>query len=166
MSAMLSAPAPIAAQRSPSQTSVPVKPATQSVTGKLIIVKLHHNQYALDLYADRLTAQGYDVITTSTYADALDAAHRYHPALIIVHDDPEAQVDAVRWLEIQHTDRVPALAMTPLIMLADSARVPFLRTQELPDRVIVLRNRADTLNQLTHTVQRVLRVWGLNLERA
>ena len=166
MSAMPSTSAPSIAQRSPSQPAIPAKPAPQSAKGRLVIVKLHHNQYALDLYADRLTAQGYSVITTSTYADALDAAHRYHPVLIIVHDDLESDIDAVRWLEIQHTDRVPALAMTPLIMLADSDRIAALRIQELPDRVIVLRNRADTLNQLTRTVQRLLRVWGLDTERA
>jgi hypothetical protein len=166
MSAMPSASVPISAQRPTPPTSIPVKPATQPGTGKLIIVKLHHNLYALDLYADRLSTQGYEVITAPTYDEALEAVHHHHPALIIVHDDPDKQVDAVRWLEIQHTDRSSALAMIPLIILADNARVPALRTQELPDRVIVLRNRADTLNQLTRTVKRLLRVWGLDLERA
>jgi hypothetical protein len=56
--------------------------------------------------------------------------------------------------------------MIPLIVVADSDRVPALRVQELPDRVVVLRNRADTLNQLTRTVQRLLRIWGFDTTRA
>ena len=134
----------------------------QTALSRAVIVKLHHNLYALDLYSDRLHTQGYTVITADNYQNTLDAVHRYHPALIIVHDDPSSDVDAAHWLEMQHTDRVAALTMTPLIILADSERAAVLRVQELPDRVIVLRNRADTLNQLTRTVQRTLRVWGLD----
>jgi hypothetical protein len=136
--------------------------APQTALSRAVIVKLHHNSYALDLYTDRLHTQGYTVITADNYKDMLSAVHRYQPALIIVHDDPSADVDAVHWLEMQHTDRVVALAMTPLIILADSERAAVLQVQELPDRVIVIRNRADTLNQLTRTVQRTLRVWGLD----
>ncbi len=140
--------------------------AAQSQARQVLIVKLHNNLYALDLYADRLGAQGYTVFNTSTYGAALDAVHKYHPTLIVVLDDPDAQVDAVQWLERQHTDPNAALAMTPLIILANAARVPELRVQELPDRVIVLRNRADTLNQMTRTVRRLLNVWGLDASQS
>ena len=134
----------------------------QTALSRAVIVKLHHNMYALDLYTDRLHTQGYTVITADNYKNTLDAVYRYRPALIIVHDDPASDVDAVKWLEMQHTDRIAALAMTPLIILADSHRAEELRVQEMPDRVIIIRNRADTLNQLTRTVQRTLRVWGLD----
>lgn len=137
-------------------------PSPQTALNRAVIVKLHHNLYALDLYSDRLQTQGYSVVSADSYAAMLDAVHRNRPALIIVHDDPAAGVDAVHWLELQHNDRVAALAMTPLIILADAERANQLKVQELPDRVIVLRNRADTLNQLTRTVQRTLRVWGLD----
>jgi len=134
----------------------------KAALSRAVIVKLHHNLYALDLYTDRLHTQGYTVITADNYQNTLDVVHRYQPALIIVHDDPASDVDAVHWLELQHTDRIAALTMTPLIILADSERAALLQVQELPDRVIVIRNRADTLNQLTRTVQRTLRVWGLD----
>src|SRR5579859_8183970 len=127
MSAMPSASAPVSAQQPTPQTSIQAKPVRQPGTGALIIVKLHHNLYALDLYADRLSAQGYSVMTVPTYDEALELVHRYHPALIIVHDDPDLQIDAVQWLEMQHTDRLPWLAMIPLIILADGGRVPALR---------------------------------------
>ena len=68
----------------------------------------------------------------------------------------------MRWLELQHNDRFSWMAMTPLLILADAARVPYLRLEELPDRVVVVQRRADTLNQLTHTVKYLLRVWDLD----
>ncbi|GEM_PF-1217413 len=126
-----------------------------------VIVKLYNNNYTLDAYSDRLHSQGYEVINTNNYTGALEMAREYHPALIVAQDDPAANIDAIRWLELQHSDHDPVLAMTPLIIVADAARMSVLRTEELPDRVIVLQNRADTLNQLTRTITRVLRVWGL-----
>ena len=45
-----------------------------------------------------------------------------------------------------------------MLILADQERVPLLKTEELPDRVIVLPRRADTLNQLTRTVKRLIRL--------
>lgn len=137
-------------------------PLSYVETRHALIVKLFNNNYALDPYSDRLHSQGYEVINTTSYSAALEMAHEYSPALIIVQDDPASNVDAVRWIELQHMDRVSALAMTPIIILADAARVTFLRIEELPDRVIILQNRADTLNQLTRTVKRVLSVWGLD----
>lgn len=129
---------------------------------RTIIIQLYNNTYALDPYGDRLHSQGYDVINTTNYANALKAAHEFNPALIVVHDDPDKGVDAVHWIEMQHTDRVAALAMTPMIILADASRLTTLRAQELPDRIIVLQRRSETLNQLARTVKRVLRVWGLD----
>ena len=79
--------------------------------------------------------------------------------LVVVYDDPEGKIDAVHWLEMQHTDPLPRLAMTPLLVLADANRVPDLRKEELADRVVVLQRRADTLNQLTRAVKRLLNVW-------
>ncbi len=129
---------------------------------RTIIIQLYNNTYALDPYGDRLHSQGYDVINTTNYASALKAAHEFSPALIIVHDDPDKNVDSIHWIELQHTDRVATLAMTPMIILTDAARVPLLHGEELPDRIIVLQRRSETLNQLTRTVKRVLHVWGLD----
>ncbi len=126
-----------------------------------LILKLYRNPYSLDPYSDRLNSQGYEVLNASTYQVGLEMARESRPALIVAHDNPTDGIDALRWLELQHTDRVAALAMIPLIILADAARVPDLRREEQPDRVVVLQNRADTLNQLTRTIKHVLRVWGL-----
>jgi len=127
-----------------------------------LIVKLYHTGYSLDPFADRLFSHGYDVINTSDYNGTLKAAHETPPALFIVHDDLANGVDALRWLELQHMDRDTRLAMTPLVILTDGARLPTLRPDAQPDRVILLQNRADTLNQLTRTVKRTLRVWELD----
>ncbi len=129
---------------------------------KTCILKLYNADYTLDPYTDRLVSQGYEVVNVHQYDEALLAAHRCHPALIVVYDDPATDVDAVHWLEIQHTDRESWMAMTPLLILADASRVPALRIEEIPDRVVVLQRRADTLNQLTRAVKRLLRIWQLD----
>jgi hypothetical protein len=127
-----------------------------------LIVKLYHTTYTLDPFADRLFSHGYDVTNTNNYSGTLKAARESHPALIIVHDDLAGGVDAAVWVGMQHSDRDARLAMMPLIILADGARLPILRAEAQPDRVILLQNRADTLNQLTRTVKRTLRVWELD----
>ncbi len=129
---------------------------------KMCILKLYNADYTLDPYADRLISQGYEVVNAHHYDEALSEAHRCHPALIVVYDDPATDVDAVHWLEMQHMDREAWMAMTPLLILADASRVPTLRIEELPDRVVVLQRRADTLNQLTRAVKRLLRIWQLD----
>ncbi len=128
---------------------------------KTCILKLYNADYTLDPYADRLSSQGYEVVNVRSYEEALEAAHRCHPALIVVYDDPATDVDAVHWLELQHSDREAWMAMTPLLVLADTTRVPDLQVEELPDRVVVLRRHADTLNHLTRAVKRLLRIWQL-----
>jgi len=146
----------------------PAPATTQTVIHprQVVIVKLLHTSFALDLYSDRLTTQGYAVLNMTSYSAAIETARRYRPAVIVVHDDPAEGIDAARWIELQHTDQVAALAMTPLIILASPARALELRPQELPDRVVIVRNRADTLNQLTRTIQRLLRIWGLDAEKS
>ncbi len=125
------------------------------------ILELCNTGTTLDLYSDRLTSNGYQVVSAYNYDEALNMAHEQRPALILVYDDPSTNIDAVRWLELQHSDRMPQLAMTPLLILADAARVPTLRIQELPDRVVVILRRADTLNNLSRTVKYLLNLWQL-----
>lgn len=122
------------------------------------ILKLYNTSYTLDPYHDRLASQGYKVIDATNYHVALDLAHEFYPSLIMVYDDPDSNIDALKWLELQHTDRFSWMATTPLLILSDPARIPLLRTEEQPDRVIVLQLRADTLNQLTRTVKRLLQI--------
>ncbi len=131
-----------------------------------LIVKLSHSGYSLDPYADRLYSHGYDVINTTNLSSTAKAAREFHPALLIVQDDPAGGVDVLNWLVAQHTDADTAVAMIPLVIIADAARVGLLRHEEQPDRVVVLMNRADTLNQLTRTVRRTLRAWGMEMPPA
>src|SRR5205085_5157312 len=107
-----------------------------------------------------LKSQGLEVVSANNYDEALKLAHECRPALVVVYDNPEGNVDAIHWLEMQHTDQ-PDLAMTPLLILADANRVPELQVEELPDRVVVVQRRADTLNQLTRAVKRLLKVWQI-----
>jgi hypothetical protein len=128
---------------------------------KTCILEVYNTDYTLNPYSDRLTSQGYEVVHASSYDEGIKQAHACHPALIVVHDDPNANIDAAHWLELQHYDRIGELAMTPLMILADSARVPALHVEEIPDRVVVIPRRADTLNQLARTVKHLLRTWQL-----
>jgi CheY-like chemotaxis protein len=121
------------------------------------ILKLFNVPFTLDPYHDRLISQGYEVANTSTYAEALAYAHERQPALIIVYDETDSGIDALEWLRLQHTDRFSWMATTPLIILADAVRVDMLKHEELPERVIVLQRRADTLNHLTRIVNQLLR---------
>jgi CheY-like chemotaxis protein len=124
---------------------------------RIRILKLFNVPFALDPYHDRLISQGYEVANVSSYQEALDYAHEYQPSLFIVYDDSDSGIDALEWLRLQHTDRHGWMATTPLIILADALRVDMLKHEELPDRVIVLQRRADTLNHLTRIVNQLLR---------
>lgn len=126
------------------------------------ILKLYNTPYALDPYRDRLTSQGYDVLDGSNYRESIALAHRHHPHLFLVYDDPESGIDALEWIALQHWDRFGWMATTPLLILADSSRLEALKTEELPDRVVVLQRRADTLNQLTRMVKYLLHANGLD----
>ncbi|MBX3082139.1 MAG: hypothetical protein KF716_10945 [Anaerolineae bacterium] len=135
-------------------SALPVTLKDASINGR--ILELNNTNYTLDPYHDRLESVGFDVIDATTYADGLAFAHTHRPDLIIVHDDPAAGVDAVKWLEMQHNDRQSWLATTPLLILADTTRAAELRIHELPDRVVMVLRRSDTLNQVTRTVKQML----------
>jgi hypothetical protein len=151
-------PLPTTGHSAPDSKPIP----TVGSAWRPLILKLYHTHYSLDPYADRLYSHGYDVVNTLNYLSTLKAAREFHPAMIIVHDTPAEDVDALEWIGCQHGDHDPHLAMIPLVILAEAARVPTLKIEALPDRIIILQNRADTLNQLTRTVKRTLRVWGLD----
>jgi hypothetical protein len=138
----------------------------QSNPWRAVIVKLYNTTYTLDPYSDRLNSLGYDLVNTTSYANTLKAARELRAALIIVHDDPNSGIDAIKWIEMQHMDPSPALPMMPTIVVCDLGRLATLRIEEIPDRVIVLQNRADTLNQLARTVKRILHVWELDQSEA
>ena len=142
-------------------SAIPIR-QTQPVPKRPVILEIANTGNTLDVYGDRLASQGYEIVSAANYDDALKSAHQVEPVLILVYDDPTNNIDALRWLEIQHMDRKPRLAMVPLLILADSARVPYLHFEELPDRVVVLQRRSDTLNQLTRAVKRLLRIWELD----
>jgi DNA-binding response OmpR family regulator len=133
---------------------IPLKDA--SIHGR--ILELYNASYALDPYHDRLASVGYDVINASSYAEALTLAQHRQPELIIVYDNPDGGIDALKWLEMQHTARLGWLAAVPLMILADASRAAELRPHELSDRVTVVLRRSDTLNQLSRTVKRLLNV--------
>jgi DNA-binding NtrC family response regulator len=137
-------------------SAIPIRREQQEA--QFCILEVCNTGNTLDPYSDRLKLQGYEVISANNYEEALRDARECHPVLVVVYDEPETNIDAIRWLELQHTDRDPQLATTPLLILADQARVPTLRAEELPDRVIVLPRRSDTLNQMTRTVKRLLRL--------
>ncbi len=101
---------------------------------RICILELCNTGNTLDLYSDRLSSLGYEVVSTTNYDEAVKLAHQCHPSLVVVYDDPATNIDAVRWIEMQHMD----------------------------SRVVVLQRRADTLNQLTRMVRQLLHVWQLD----
>src|SRR5262249_55391438 len=140
-------------------SAIPIRQPRQAAARQYIL-EISNTGNLLDLYGDRLTSQGYEVLTATNYADALKLARQNQPCIIVVYDDPATNVDALRWLEMQHTDSQPQLAMIPLLILADAARLPILKAEQMADRVVVLQRRSDTLNQLTRAVKHLIRVWG------
>lgn len=126
-------------------------------TKRIRILKLFNMPYTLDPFEDRLISQGYHVHNAENYSAAIAMAHEERPALIIVYDSPDHGVDAFEWIRRQHTDRFGWMATTPLIILADGDRAAHLKSEELPDRIMVLRRHADTLNTLTRLTNRLLR---------
>jgi hypothetical protein len=136
-----------------SALAVPLR--EESLSGR--IVKLFHSTYPLDPYHDRLVSVGYQVFDASLYADALKIAYAQRPDLILVFDAPHTGIDALHWIELQHNDLRAWLAVTPLMIIAEADRMPVLQLEALPDRVVVMQRRADTLNQLTRMVKYVLK---------
>jgi response regulator RpfG family c-di-GMP phosphodiesterase len=126
------------------------------------ILKVNNPAYTLDPYHDRLVSMGYEVIEASSYDEGITLAQQHQPELVVVYDDPATGFDALVWLDKQHNDRFGWVATTPLMILADASRSSELRIEELPDRVVILQRRADTLNQLTRMVRRLLNAnrWG------
>jgi hypothetical protein len=137
-------------------SALPLTLRDASIQGR--ILKLYNKTFTLDPYHDRLASIGYDVIDAANYADALVLAHRQRPDLFVVYDDPAAGIDALVWLDAQHNDRYSWMATTPLMILADAGRAAELHKHELPDRVVVVLRRADTLNQLARAVKRMLKI--------
>ncbi len=117
------------------------------VTPRPLIIKVDATRYRQDKFTDRLIEAGYQVVKAKTIKDGIKLARRSKPSLIIAVDNPEAGIKADTWLEIQHSDVEPTLALTPLLIVADSQRANRLRVHELPDRVKVIQRpiQPDTL---------------------
>src|SRR5688572_27844038 len=98
-------------------SAIPLRSEKMPDTEKLVILELCNTGNTLDLYSDRLSSQGYAVLSANNYQDGLTLARQYEPALIVVYDQPDTSIDSVEWLQLQHSDIKPQLAMTPLLIL-------------------------------------------------
>jgi hypothetical protein len=127
----------------------------------LFLLKIYSASYALDPYQDRLESLGFRILNSHNHHEALELALRHRPAMVLVQDDLANGIDALIWLDLQHAQSVGWLATVPLIILATEDRLPVLLREQLPDRVVVLQRRADTLNRLTQTARALLRAWSL-----
>lgn len=110
---------------------------------RLTIIKLDNSYYLRDRWRDRLTEAGFQVIRARDYQDGLRLARRIHPDLIFLVDDQPRGMDAIEWIELQHTDQDGVLALTPLLILAGRKAGAEVRLQELPDRVRLLLRPID-----------------------
>lgn len=121
------------------------------------ILEVNKTAYTLDPYADRLNASGFVVTVADSIDKGLQTARDLYPGVIVVYDDPQSGLDALDWIKAQHYARESWLATLPLIVLADAARMDTLRIERIPDRVIVLQRKSDSLNQLTRYVKYLTR---------
>jgi CheY-like chemotaxis protein len=123
------------------------------------ILKVDHSRALLDRWRDWLVDGGYHVIRARSFKDGVRLARRVHPNVIIVMDDPKNDLDAIEWLELQHADADPVLAMTPLLIIADARQNDEVRLQELPDRVRVVV-RPLSPDTLIHAVRHLISAWS------
>lgn len=127
-------------------------------TPRLAILKIDNSHYAFDRYRDKLMDAGYQVIRAANFKEAVRLARRAHPNLILLLDNQKIGLDAVEWVEIQHADADPALAMIPLLILVYPGQVAEVRLQELPDRVQTLQ-RPIEMDTVLESIKKMIEVW-------
>lgn len=118
-----------------------------------LLVKIDVNHYRIDTLSAALIEAGFQLVKAASVKEGLKLARRCHPNLILALDNPQADVDAARWLEMQHSDPEGSLVMTPLLILADEKRIERLKIHELPDRVKVLSLKTPAHELVWHVHQ-------------
>lgn len=129
-----------------------------SVPPRSLVVKIDATHHRSDRYSKHLIDNGFQVVNASTIKDGIKLARRCRPDLIIAVDNQKSRLDAGKWLEIQHSDSEPTLAMTPLLIVADAGRAERLRLHELPDRIKVL-SRPLAPEALIDEANQILLAW-------
>ncbi|NDJ85185.1 MAG: hypothetical protein GYB66_04815 [Chloroflexi bacterium] len=129
-----------------------------SVVPRPLVMKIDARPPRLDLAGERLIEAGFQLVKAASIKEGIRLARRCNPHLIVTVDNPRRGFDAVQWLEQQHSDTSVALAMTPLVVLADEYRVDRLAIHELPDRVRILTQPVNP-EQLLAEVRQILSVW-------
>jgi DNA-binding response OmpR family regulator len=124
-----------------------------------LIVKIDPIHHRKDALADMLIEAGFQVARASSIKEGIKLARRCKPNLIVTVDNSKAGVDAVKWLELQHSDSEVGLAMTPLLILAEFHRSERLHIHELPDRVKVLLKSVPP-HELLAAIRQTLAVWS------
>ena len=124
-----------------------------------LIVKVDAFHYRMDLVANQLIEAGFQLVRASTVKEGIRLARRCKPVLILTIDNPRAGIDGAHWLEVQHSDSEVSLAMTPLLILAETGRAERLKVHELPDRVQILPLML-TPEQLVWHIHDILSVWS------
>lgn len=109
-----------------------------SVVPRPLIIKVDPTHHRLDTIANWFVENGFQVIKAASIKEGIKLARRSKPTLIVAVDNPKAGLDAAHWLETQHSDTEGALAMTPLLIVAEANRATRLVVHELPDRVKVV----------------------------
>lgn len=109
-----------------------------------IIVKLDAQRRRTDRVGDMLVEYGYQVVRGTSVREGLRVARRIQPDLIMVFDNLKAGLDGKAWLNEQHSDvSAENLAMIPLLIVTNTARLPVLKVHELPGRVKIVLKPSD-----------------------
>lgn len=129
-----------------------------SVVPRPLIIKIDAAHHRLDSITGWLIENGFQVVKAASIKEGIKLARRSKPTLIVAIDNPKAGLDAAHWLEIQHSDTESTLAMTPLLIVADTHRATRLYVHELPDRVKVLPKPL-TAELLLAAAHHILNAW-------
>lgn len=129
-----------------------------SIPRRSLVVKIDATHHRLDRYSKYLIESGFQIVKASTIKEGIKLVRRCKPDLIITVDSRKSGLDAIKWLEVQHSDSEPALAMTPVLIIADANRVERLRLHELPDRIKVLQ-RPLPPEDLIDEAHQILMAW-------
>lgn len=129
-----------------------------SVVPRPLIVKVDAAHHRLDTITNWFIDNGFQVVKAASIKEGIKLARRSKPTLIVAVDNPKAGLDAAHWLETQHSDSESALAMTPLLIIAETTRAPRLIVHELPDRVKVL-SKPLTPENLLAAAHHILNAW-------
>ncbi|PWU02333.1 MAG: two-component system response regulator [Terriglobia bacterium] len=111
------------------------------------------NEFSRDMLMRRLAKQGYEVVTAGDGKEAVMAARRHRPDLILMDLDMPVMdgCSAIRALKIDpHTFRIPIIVLTAHASPEDVANAATAGCQAYETKPVVLRRLVERIEELLH----------------